>query len=257
MGTRFVVHAQPRAGSELHVLEGLVVANSLQHNEPPRNVTTAQAVHVNADGSLEAIAYAPQAFAKSLESASPRRSIRLANTGVDLNPGDQDQHWVIKSGDPHFGRYPQPARVCAATSTYGANDADRSQWISVEGGTTHGVPVRTKYAFETSFDLTGFDVNSVRLVGLVLADNGVEEIRLNGRPLPIAPWNDWYAGVTFFNFHTIEINSGFVPGKNVISLVVVNGTDIPAASESVGDPLEELPNPMALRVEWHGSGRPL
>jgi hypothetical protein len=256
IGTRFVVRAKQRTGSELHVLEGLVVANSLQFPEPKLNVRTAQAVHVDANGGLQAIAYTSPAFADALKAASPLRTISLANTGVGVKVGDQDRNWVIKSGDPLLGPFPKAATVCAAAPAYGANDPDRSQWISLKDGTTPGVPVRTKYSFETSFDLSGFDINSVRLVALVLADNGVEEVRLNGKPLPIAPWSDWYAGVTFFNFHTIEITSGFVPGKNVISFLVANGTDIPAASENVGDTAEELPNPMALRVEWHGSGRP-
>jgi hypothetical protein len=88
----------------------------------------------------------------------------------------------------------------------------------------------------------------------VLADNGVEEVRLNGRPLPIEPWQDCFPEVTFFAFHTIEITSGFVPGKNVLSFVVMNETDLPNPEEDVAPP--ETPNPMALRVEWRASGRP-
>jgi hypothetical protein len=238
------------------VTEGLVIANSVTHPEAMRHVNAPRAVRVNANGSLEDIAFVQHAFAKALEPLSPVRAITLANTGIGAATGGADQHWVIRSGDAASGPYPQPARICAAPSIYGANDPSRSQWISVEGGTTPGVPVRTKYAFETTFDLSGFDLRTVRIVAHVLADNGVEQVRLNGRPLPIAPWSDWYAGVTFFEFHSLEITEGFVPGKNVISFVVANGTDLPAASESIGEP-PEVPNPMALRVEWHGSGRPL
>jgi hypothetical protein len=256
LGTRFTVQAAPGAGTEVHVLEGVVTATTLHRSTVTKNVEVAQAVRATADGGLESVAFQRPAFASALDTASPLRPIPLANTGVAVSVGDQDLQWAVKSGDAQFGPYPQPATVCPPASTYGANDPARSQWISVADGTTRGVPVRTKYVFESTFDLSGFDLSSVRIAGLVLADNGVEEVRLNGRPLPIAPWSDWYAGVTFFNFHSLEIPGGFVPGKNVISFVVVNGTDLPAASAD-GDDLPEVPNPMALRVEWHGSGRPL
>lgn len=254
MGTRFFVQATAHGGSEVHVLEGRVVAKSLKQAASSRHIASSQAARINGRGDLEPIEFRHEKFADALEPLRPLRPILAANTGEGADEGAEDNGWIIRTGESQFGPYPQRATVCAATRTYGANDPARSQWISVNEGTTHGAPVRSKYTFETTFDLTGFDSSSVRLIGLVLADNGVEEVRLNGRPLPIAPWYDWYAGVTFFNFHTIEITNGFVPGKNVLSLVVVNETDIPDAAETVAP--SDVPNPMALRVEWKGSGRP-
>jgi ferric-dicitrate binding protein FerR (iron transport regulator) len=254
IGTRFMVHVDAQSRTEVHVHEGLVVTSALKKSGATRMVGAAQAVRVDAEGALDAVAFRREAFVDALERFQPLRSIELANTGVGLRVGEHDEHWLITAGDSRYGPYPQRATVCAAAAGYGSNDPARSQWISVKEGTTRGVPVRTKYTFETAFDLTGYDVNSVCLTGLVLADNGVEEIRLNGRPLPIAPWYDWSAEVTFQAFHTIEITGGFVPGKNVLSIEVVNATNL-AAPEDDAD-LPPTPNPMALRVEWRGSGRP-
>ncbi len=254
IGTRFMVQAHARAASEVHVLDGAVIASSLNQSSSSRRVGALQAVRVNAEGVLESVAFRRETFIAALEPFRPLRPIGLRNTGVGLQAGEKDQHWLIKAGDAHFGPYPQLATVSEAAARYGDNERASSQWISVKDGTTSGVPVRTKYTFETTFDLTDFDANSVRITGLVLADNGVEEIRLNGRPLPIAPWHDWYANVSFFAFHTIEITSGFVPGKNVLSFVVDNDTDLASPEEDAEAP--NTPNPMALRVEWRGSGRP-
>jgi hypothetical protein len=253
-GTRFMVQADAQAGSEVHVLEGRVIASALKQPVSQRRVGAGQAVRANADGTLGAALFRRETFVDVLDSAKPLRPIKIANTGVGVQVGDSDQHWRITAGDPQLGPYPQRAQICLARSNYGANDPGRSQWISVTEGTTRGVPVRTKYVFETTFDLSGFDPNTVRLTGLVLADNGVEEIRLNGKQLPIAPWLDWTPEVTFYAFHTIEITGGFVPGKNKLSFVVMNETDLPSPEEDAAPP--EAPNPMALRVEWQGSGRP-
>ena len=92
--------------------------------------------------------------------------------------------------------------------SYGINEPERSQWISVDRGTTRGVPARSRYTFETTFDLTGFDLSSVWVSGLVLADDGVDEVWLNGKRLNIEPWKDWGYGVIYAIFHPIEIRSG-------------------------------------------------
>jgi hypothetical protein len=91
--------------------------------------------------------------------------------------------------------------------------------------------------------------------GLVLADDGVDEVWLNGKQLDIKPWKEWGYGVVYTNFHPIEIRSGFVPGVNRLSFVVKNETFIYRSKK--GFDLPDTPNPMALRVEWQAFGRPL
>ena len=80
---------------------------------------------------------------------------------------------MVTAGDDQHGPYPQPAIVCVPHFSYGVNEPERPQRISVYGGTTSGVPARSTYTFETTLDLTGFDISSVWVLGLILTDDGV------------------------------------------------------------------------------------
>jgi hypothetical protein len=255
IGTRFVVDADARFGSAVHVFEGLVIATPLKHPTANRRVGTREAVQMTAEGQLESVPFRRGPLVERLDSFRPLRSIAIPPTGLGRQVGNEDPKWRITAGDDDFGPYPRPAVISNVGPRHGLNEPARSQWISVADGMTRGAPVRTKYTYETTFDLNGYDPRSVRLTGLILADNGVEEIRINGQLLPVAPWLDWFAGVTFFKFHSIDIESGFVPGKNTLSISVINETDLPPVDKDVEIP--ETPNPMGLRVEWQASGRPL
>ena len=161
---------------------------------------------------------------------------------------------MVTEGDEQDGPYPLPAVVSVPHPSHGINETERSQWISVYRGTTRGVPARSRYTFETTFDLTGFDVNSVWVSGLILADDGVDEVRLNGKLLDIKRWTDWYYGANYTKFHPIEIRSGFVRGINRLAFVVKNETFIVPSKQGYDFP--DTPNPMALRAEWQAFGRP-
>ena len=78
----------------------------------------------------------------------------------------------------------------------------------MDRGTTKGVPARSRYTFETTFDLTGFDLGSVWVSGLVLADDGVDEVWLNGKRLNITPGRTGVTVPSMRDFHPIEIRSG-------------------------------------------------
>jgi hypothetical protein len=253
LGTQFVVSADTTNGSELHVLEGLVIANSLKQPSAERETGAHRAIRVNREGYLESVAFRRDSIFDNFRQVAPLRRINIANTGVALKEGDKDPRWSISAGDSRFGPYPQPATVCAADKKYGENDPARSQWISVKEGTTTGVPARTSYTFTTRFDVTGIDYRSLRLTALIRADNGVKEVRLNGKRLPISPWREWWVGATFFDFHMIEISNGFIPGSNILAIVVDNETELSTVNGQIQE--KETPNPMSLRVEWLASGR--
>jgi hypothetical protein len=162
---------------------------------------------------------------------------------------------MVTTGDDEVGPYPQPAVVSVPHVSYGINEPERSQWISVDRGTTRGVPARSRYTFETTFDLTGFDLGSVLVFGQILADDGVDEVWLNGKRLNIEPWTDWTYGINYVNFHPIEIRSGFVHGVNRLAFVVKNESFIVPTEQGFDVP--DTPNPMALRAEWQAFGRPI
>jgi hypothetical protein len=123
---------------------------------------------------------------------------------------------------------------------------DASQWISVKKDAWPGIPTSTTHTFETRFDLTGYDLSTVRIIGSFLVDNAINELRINGRPVSFNRWITTWDVHDFESFHTIEILDGFVPGENVISVDVFNTPSHPDNPEA--------PNPMGLRVEWQAFG---
>ena len=257
LGTWFVVQTGG-SPSEIHVIEGVVLAKPHADGkvqDETRRLKADEAIQTTRDGALQTIKFRRDPAAARLVSFAPLRPIQIWNTGIGLQEGDNDPHWTVTAGDNQSGPFPRPAIVCEPHGSYGVNEPQRSQWISVAEGTTSGVPARSRYTFETTFDLTGFDLKSIWVSGLVLADDGVDEVWMNGSRLNVAPWKDWGYGVTYIRFHPIEIRSGFVPGVNRLAIVVKNETFIFRAER--GFDLPETPNPMALRTEWQAFGRPI
>jgi hypothetical protein len=255
LGTWFSVQSGGGRPAEIHVLEGAVLADSVNVNETTRRLGADEAVGMTRDGAIQAIKFRREAAAEQLSKFAPLRPIKLWNTGIGLREGDQDPHWTVTTGDEEVGPYPQHAMVSEPHESYGINEPGRSQWISVDRGTTKGVPARSKYTFETTFDLTGFDLSSVWISGLVLADDGVDEVWLNGSRLNIPRWSDWTYGINYVKFRPVEIRSGFLPRINRLAFVVKNESFIVPSKQGFDVP--DTPNPMALRAEWQAFGRPL
>ena len=257
LGTWFSVQSGGDSPAEIHVLEGAVLAKPINENkssDATRRLNADQALHVTRDGAFQAIQFRRDVAAEKLSQFQPLRPVQMWNTGIGLNEGDEDPHWTVTAGHDEVGPYPQPGIVSRPHASHGINEAELSQWISVSRGTTRGVPARSIYTFETTFDLTGFDLGSVWVSGLILADDGVDEVQLNGKRLDIKRWTDWYYGANYVKFHPIEIRSGFVRGINRLAFVVKNETFIEPSKQGFDFP--DTPNPMALRAEWRAFGRP-
>jgi hypothetical protein len=254
LGTRFAVSAESSGVAEAHVLEGEVLAEPLKTQpvrRAPVRLNTGQAIRVNLRrGRVDQLDAQGDRFVDRVGSFRPLRSVEMWNTGYGLLIGEDDPHWRVRI---HGKDADQSARAVVGRPDpiYLDNAPDESQWISVADGTTKGVKAYSKYTFSTTFDLTGFDSATVSLTGRVLADNAVDEIRLNGRRVDIDAWALDQPGVTFQSFHPIEIRDGFVPRVNRLEFDVRNTTFI----YRNGRP--NLDNPMGLRVEWQAFGRPL
>jgi hypothetical protein len=257
LGTWFSVEAGGGKASQVHVREGLVLAKPLRDTRPNsiRRVEADQAVHTTQAGALQSIKYRNDPAAAQLNTFHPLRPVPIWNTGIDLQEGEKDPHWFVIAGEDESGPYPAAAVVGPAHGSHAVNEPDQSQWISVDRGLTDGVPARSIYTFETTFDLSGFDLSTVTLFGQILADDGVESIWLNGKQLDVKRWKDWGYGATYVRFRPVEIRDGFIPGLNRISIVVKNETYITRTDRGFDVP--NVPNPMALRAEWQGFGRPL
>jgi hypothetical protein len=252
LGTRFAVSADSSDVAEVHVLEGAVVVEALRsQGSPAKSVTlkAGQAMRVDRIRS-EAVRLAAQGnrFVSYVDPFQPLRPIALPNTGIGLKVGEVDPHWHITAGSNASPDDPIPAVVGEADRVYLDNAPESSQWISVPEGTTRGVPELTTHTFETTFNLTGLDLSTVRVVGQMLADNGVSAIRLNGKPVAIVPWEEVLDDYDYCTFHVVRINEGFVEGKNRLAIDVIN--------TGWADSRAKLPTPMGLRIEWQAFGRP-
>jgi hypothetical protein len=254
LGTRFAVTTESPGMAEAQVFEGIVRAEPTDA-EPgapsiSQLVTAGQAVRWNeVENRVERTAAMGARLVESLPQFRPLHLIDVANTGRSLSIGSRDPRWRIIAGHVSGGSFPIQAVVCRPNSYYleGSSSAKGlaggdSQWISVLGGTSRGVASHSAFTFETSFDLSNVDPATVRLVGQILVDNRVEEIRLNGKPVHVEPWEGAFSE-SFQRFHTVEIQEGFKRGGNRLEIDVING-EVPDGSY----------NPMALRVEWQAFG---
>ena len=254
LGTRFAVSAGPTGVAEAHVLEGEVLAEPMKLHRPRRAsmlLTAGEAIRVSLpQATIDQIIAESDRFVSRLQRFRPLRPIQLRNTGIGRAVGQDDSHWVVTAGDPAYGPYPHPAVVTEGDPSYLDNMPDASQWISVKKDALPGVPTSirtsTTHTFETRFDLTGYDLSTVRIIGSFLVDNAINELRINGRPVSFDRWVTTWDVHDFESFHTIEIVDGLVPGENVISIDVFNTPSHPDNPE--------LPQPMGLRVEWQAFG---
>ena len=245
LGTEFGVEVDKSGASRTHVYQGKVVlrvvggkvsdadAVPLAENESARvDVGKSKGAVVTVTRGTSQ----PDTFVHRM----PKRvRIKLFNTGVDLNDGERDPHWQVVARSDERNFKPQPAVVSGANnSTWLSNQSDRSQWISLVGGSST-LPDRVVYTFRTTFDLTGMRPATAILHGRFVVDNRIQAIRLNGHEVRVPAHSDEQFG----SFHAFSIVGGFVDGVNVLEFEVKNG----AVQQNVPS------SPMGLLVELDGS----
>lgn len=257
LGTRFAVSAESPDTAEAHVLEGSILVEPALLQED-RNakllLVSGEAIRVGKHNArIDRVDAERKRFVDGFDEFHPYRPISLFNTGRGFEIGSEDPHWKMTAGGEAWGPWPRPAIVNKSHLRYSDNAPERSQWISIPRGTKDGIaPKELKnmtFTFETSFDLSGFDPETITITAQVLADNGVQAVRLNGEPVSMMPWTDDGNYFKFNKFRQIKIHDGFVPGENRIEFDVIN---LPLPRRKKG-----LANPMALRVEWQAFGIPV
>lgn len=253
LGTTFTVSASPDASAETNVLQGQVRVSPRHHTaDGRRSVLVSEGKGFRIDGSGECVARelaAPELVAwGEWGMYAPYRPVVLHNTGHDINVGDEDPHWRVVAGPEDSFSGPQFAMVCIPDERYLPNDRETSQWVSMANW--RNASPNAIFTFQTTFDLTGFDLHTIQLFGRFLADNGVSEVRVNGVAVELESWSDNASGQKFEHpqFRTVNVTKGLINGTNIIEVDVWNGT-------FVQTPPIPTPNPMALRVEWQAFGR--
>ncbi|WP_428333165.1 PEPxxWA-CTERM sorting domain-containing protein [Novosphingobium sp.] len=165
----------------------------------------------------------------------------LYSTGVGDNgaavsgTGFADAHWTLEGGTAYVNftgmGYPAGDWV---------SDTSASRWIgsTPDAGTTVSDNVGQTFTYSTTFSLTGLDASTASFAGMFAADDGVNELLLNGKLIPISAgtYNSWtdfsYAGPLF------------VSGENTLSFVTNNNgggaaglnVDFTSATAAVPEP---------------------
>jgi hypothetical protein len=92
-----------------------------------------------------------------------------------------------------------------------------SKWIGPRGDTAGAAG--GDYAYEVSFDLTGFDPSTVFLLGAWATDNVGMDVLLNGHSTGLLNGNQ------FASWTELTLTSGFVAGRNTVRFVVNNAAE--------------------------------
>jgi len=141
-----------------------------------------------------------------------------------------DKRWLIVKTPAEAGQNPAPVTQALNSSWMPDTASNGSQWISPQLNETQGTDAPGDYVYQTSFDLTGIDPNSVQISLAVAVDDTLTALQLNTVPqnLPV--------NASTNAFSSVAINTGFVPGKNVLNFTVHNDST--------------APHPSGLRVEF-------
>jgi hypothetical protein len=167
----------------------------------------------------------------------------IFGTGVDadgmviMQPGTVDPHYVmVASADAGF---PGPDAVrlnetwpIAPTGPWIAN-GPKSVWIGPQPDQQTG-SAEGNYTYETTFDLTGYDLSQVTVVGAWSVDNTGLDILVNGNSTGLQNTAQFVVWTPF----TLTAANGLQDGMNILDFIVNNA---PAT-----------PNPTGLRVDLRG-----
>jgi len=148
-------------------------------------------------------------------------SVSLHNTGVDasgalVGAGQATAFWTLSAA-------PGGATVALGSNPFRfrfpsyAADTSVSAWVSP--GSNGNAGAAGQYVYDLSFDLTGFDPDTVALQGLFSSDND-GALWLNDEPFAVT---SSFAG--FGTLQAFSLTGGFLPGMNVIYAMVNNGGD--------------------------------
>jgi hypothetical protein len=160
-------------------------------------------------------------------------TIAVFNTGVGLANGVVDPHWQFTDGNgdafvfANAGQFP---------FGYWADNNGVSQWIAPNaappGGALPTYPPGSYPVFTTFVLPASPGLWFVRLVGRVLSDNSISQIRLDSTVIPFTQ-----EGYRDYNWGTFEISQNLAPGTHSLTFDLVN---------SDGD----TGNPTGIRVEF-------
>ena len=169
-------------------------------------------------------------------------AIAVVSTGAGLELNAPDANWTVSAqrfdGPPTQTFKPGPAYVTELKRTWLERNADdAARWITVKPNNPV-MPGSTVHTFETRFDLTGLDPDTAKLALRFIADNRIEQLRVNGLAVDVPAHGQ---DPPFSTFTEMTLRHVFLDGINTIELDVRN--ILPADAVS----------PTGLIVELRGS----
>ena len=141
----------------------------------------------------------------------------VAADGLALAAGALDPHYVLTLSAYSTPPPPDiPATVMANHSAWIANDAT-SMWVGAVSQGTTSVPAG-RYAFRTTFNLTGFNPATAQVALQAAVDNQLTNVALNGATTLLR-----YSNFNAFS-SVLTLTNGFLAATNTLDFTTVNAT---------------------------------
>ena len=165
----------------------------------------------------------------------------MAADGSLLTGGSVDPHFILATSPDAMAPGPDAIvlnDVWPVQTGVWLPNGPYSKWIapqldqSAAGGNLWG-----EYRYQTSFDLTGYDISRIKIIGAWAADNAGTALLLNG--VATGSTAAGYAGLSQFT-----LTAGLLAGPNTLDLVVTNN---PSTGEN-----PDAPNPTGIRMDLRG-----
>lgn len=163
-----------------------------------------------------------------LQKPIPMKIPTLFNTGENVDLLKPDPHWFL-TGSPDSRDHP-------GSNAFAYQRLTDPEWIVKPGWITNRLnatgdgiasTLQGRYTFQTSFDLSGFDLTTVSILRLHNADDSVANVRLNGVVSTENPMVSGYRNGTNTICYTVN-NRASTGGVGL--RVIFDGTAIPLST---------------------------
>lgn len=200
-----------------------------------------------------ALALLPLTFLTGHTEAAP---ITTFNTGVNtfgvpLVDNALDPHYTLIAGPTLGAPFVATSTGNFPISPAGPWLADNSvsAWIAPSQNTIGAF--NASYTYETTFDLTGFNVSSATFGGQWAEDDFGGQILLNGFDIITSGYGTYTNITSFTVFSPFTLTSGFLQNVNTLAFVVTNRGGGPTGLRvEYAGTANSVPEPASLALVW-------
>ena len=222
LGTEFGVELKPNRMTTT-VFTGEVEVAVAAHGGTPHSLTTNQTAKLKVDGNSRSFVVEDrlaEGFEK-VHAVATTKTATLPGTGQAVAVGKTDPNWLITAIDGKA--LPQPvAATVADPAGYERTARENVRFMPNDSASKWITPI-PKYTvsesveYQTTFDASGFDLQTLSLKLRLLADKRITTIEFNGQPIELPTQG---SDITFTEMTEITLRDGFVAGQNTLSITV-------------------------------------